>query len=53
MGRYHSENLGVEERVILKWSLRKQALRVWIGFMAQNRYSWRAVVNTVVNTRFK
>jgi hypothetical protein len=32
-GRYHSEDPGVDERVILKRILRKQGLGVWIGFI--------------------
>jgi hypothetical protein len=29
----HSEDLGVDERIILKWMLGKQCWRVWIEFI--------------------
>jgi hypothetical protein len=32
-GRGHSEELGVDGRIILKWILRKYGGRVWGGFM--------------------
>jgi hypothetical protein len=32
-GRDHSEVLGVDGRIILKWTLDKYVWRMWIGFM--------------------
>jgi hypothetical protein len=31
-GKNHSEDLGVDRRITLKWILGKQGLWVWIGF---------------------
>jgi hypothetical protein len=31
-GADHSEDLGVEERIVLKWMLEKQGGKVWTGF---------------------
>ena len=50
-GKNHSENQGLDGRIILKWILKKW-VRVmdWID-LAQDRDSWRAVVNAVMNLR--
>jgi hypothetical protein len=32
-GRDHSEDLSLDERIILKWILWKKGLSVWIGFI--------------------
>jgi hypothetical protein len=32
-GRYHSENLGIDGRIILKWILEKSDGKVWTGFV--------------------
>jgi hypothetical protein len=48
IGRGHSEDLGVDGRVILEWILGKDM--DWIH-VAQDRYQWRALVNTVMNLR--
>jgi len=33
MGREHSEDLGADGRIILRWFLRKQGARLWPGFI--------------------
>jgi hypothetical protein len=45
------EDLGVDGRIVLRWILRK-----WVGGMywidlAQDRSTWRALINTVMNLR--
>jgi hypothetical protein len=47
----HSEDLGVDGKIILKWIFKK-----WVGSMdwidlAQDIDRWRAVVNVVMNLR--
>jgi hypothetical protein len=32
-GKDHSEDLGIDERIILKWILGKYGLGVWTGFI--------------------
>jgi hypothetical protein len=32
-GRDHLEDLDIDERIILKWFLRKQGWRAWIGLI--------------------
>jgi hypothetical protein len=32
-GRNHSEDLGIDWRIILEWILKKQVGRVWTGFI--------------------
>jgi hypothetical protein len=50
--RDHSEDIGLDGRIILEWILWKSA---WEGVdwihVAQDRDLWRAVVNTVMNLR--
>ena len=43
--RDHLEDLGIDERIILKWIFRKQDARAWTGSMAQDRDGWRRLVN--------
>jgi len=51
-GRDHSEDPGVDGRIILRWIFRKWGCggMDWIE-LAQNRDRWRALVNTTVNLR--
>jgi hypothetical protein len=47
----HSEDQGLDGRIILKMDYRERGVGVdWIN-LAQNRDQWRAVVNTVMNLR--
>ena len=49
--RDHLEGSAVDERIILKWIFRKWNKSMdWID-LAQNRDTWRALVNTVLNFR--
>jgi hypothetical protein len=34
---HHLEDLSIDERIILKWILRKQCERVWTGFIRLRR----------------
>jgi hypothetical protein len=52
LGRDHSEYIGVDGRIIFKWSLGK------IGFrdvdrinLVRNRDRWRAILNTAIKLR--
>jgi hypothetical protein len=51
-GRDHSEDLGVDGRIILEWILVKKG---WEGVdwihLVQDKEQWRAVVNMVMNLR--
>jgi hypothetical protein len=50
--RGHLGNLGVDERIILRWIFVKWDVGVWTGFeLAQNRDRWRTLVNAVMNLR--
>jgi len=49
--RIHLEGLGVDGRIILRWVLKKQAVRAWIGF-AWSRVTWLTVVNAAKSVRF-
>jgi len=50
--RDHLENSVVDERIILKWVFKKwDGGMDWIG-VDQNRDSWRALVNVVMNLQF-
>ena len=50
-GKNHSEDQGLDGRIILKWILKKWVRDMdWID-LAQDRDSWRAVVNAVMNLR--
>ena len=46
------EDPGVDGRIVLRWIFRKVGFGGvdWIG-LAQDRESWRAVVNAVMNLR--
>jgi hypothetical protein len=50
--RNHLEDLGVDERIILKWLFEKWhgGDMDWID-LAQDRVRWQALVNAVINLR--
>jgi hypothetical protein len=49
--RGHLKDLGVDGRIILKWIFKKwDGGKDWID-VAQDRDSWRALVNAVMNLR--
>ena len=49
----HLEDLGVDGRIILRWIFRKwNGAMDWID-LAKNRDRWRALVNAVMNLRFR
>jgi hypothetical protein len=47
-GKAHFVNLGIHGRQILKWILKRSAVRVWFD-LAQDMGKWQALVNTVLN----
>jgi hypothetical protein len=47
-GRDHSEDLGVDGRIILRQILGKQSEKAWTG----RRDQWRALMNTVMKFGF-
>jgi hypothetical protein len=53
MGRGHSEDLSIVRRIILEWMLKKEV--GWEGLdwthLAQDRYQWRTLVDTLMNVR--
>ena len=53
MERGHSEDLGVDERIILRWIFRNWDVGGigWIE-LTQDRDRWLALVNAVMNLRF-
>ena len=50
--RNHFEDLGVDERIILKWLFEKWhgGDMDWID-LAQDRVRWQALVNAIINLR--
>ena len=51
MERDHLEDLSVDDRIILKWILKKQNGDVEWTDVTKDRDKWRAFVNTVMNLR--
>jgi hypothetical protein len=51
-GREHSEDIGVDGKIILEWMLGKQDGKYvdWMH-LVQDRDQWRDCVNTVMNFR--
>jgi len=45
-GRDHSEDLGVDVRIIVEWMLGKEGRKLWTGWSGDH---WWAIVNTVMN----
>jgi hypothetical protein len=50
-GRDHTEDLGVDGKLILEWILNKWSGKVDWTHLAQYRDQWREFVNTVMNVR--
>jgi len=51
-GRDHSEDLGVDWKIILEWILGRLSEDLHWMHLAQDMDQWRAVVNTVMNLRY-
>jgi hypothetical protein len=54
-GRYNSEDLVKDGRMILKWILGKKGWRVWIGsswLRTGTRDQWQALVKMKINLQF-
>jgi hypothetical protein len=51
-GRDHLEDISIDGRMILEWILGNKLWQDvdWMH-LAQDRYQWRALVNTVMNLR--
>jgi hypothetical protein len=50
-GRDHLGDLGIGGRIILKWTLRKQGVRVWTGLnWLSDRFWLQTLLNMVMNT---
>jgi hypothetical protein len=50
-GRNHSQDLGVDGKVILERILWKWDGKMWIGFIWLRWDQWRALVNPIMNFR--
>jgi len=50
--RDHSEDLGIDGRIIIKWTFKKWGREMdWID-LAPDRGRWLVIVNAVMNLRF-
>ena len=51
MKRDHSQDPGIDVRIILRWLFRKRGGAMDWFDLAQDRDRWQAVVNTILNLR--
>jgi len=49
--RAHFEDLGIDEKIILRWIFRKWYVGMEWNELAQDSERWRALVNAVMNFR--
>jgi hypothetical protein len=49
--RAHFEDLGIDEKIILRWIFRKWYVGMEWNKLAQDSERWRALVNAVMNFR--
>jgi len=50
--RDHLEDLGIDDKIILRWTFTKSDGEAWIGFIvAQDRDRWQALADVAINFR--